>query len=148
MYDGEVEALAVEKAKNLLSKKLQKAIKINRLSRSIGSPNMDGMPKGTANGNSSENMMITVSGCRELIRDVSKALNSLDCEEFVALQERYIHDKTAVYIAQRLMVSRASVYRLINKGLSEFIYVYNQGQLLDEAADELAEHSQDISQPV
>lgn len=138
----EVERLAEDLAKDLLGKQLKKAIEIDRLSGSVKSPSFDGMPKGTPSGNASENMMIRVSDCRQLIRQVSEALSKFNTEEFIALQERYLHDKTAIAIGRRLMVSRATVYRLIDKGLLEFIYVYNQGELLNRAAEELASSKQ------
>ena len=138
----EVERLAEDLAKDLLGKQLKKAIEIDRLSGSVKSPSFDGMPKGTASGNASENMMIRVSDCRQLIRQVSEALTKFDSEEFIALQERYLHDKTAIAIARRLSVSRATVYRLIDKGLLQFIYVYNQGELLNRAAEQLVSNKQ------
>lgn len=138
----EVEALAEDLAKNLLGKQLKKAIEINRLAGSIKSPSFDGMPKGTPNGNASEIMMVKISDCRQLIRQVSETLTKFDTDEFIALQEHYLHDKSAIAIARKLMVSRATVYRLIDKGLLEFVYTYNQGELLNKAAEQLASNKQ------
>ena len=128
---------ATQLAKHLLSKDLQRAIRISKTAGNISSPSMDGMPKGSHFGNSSEDMMIMVSECKQLIRDVTEALNQLDSDEFVAMQERYLRDKSAVSISQKLCVSRRTVYNIINKGLSEFIYCYNSGELLVKAQHEL-----------
>ena len=128
---------ATQLAKHLLSKDLQRAIRISKTAGNVSSPSMDGMPKGGHVGNSSEDMMIMVSECKQLIRDVTQALNQLDSDEFVALQERYLHDKSAVAISQKLCVSRRTVYNIISKGLSEFIYCYNSGELLVKAQHEL-----------
>lgn len=130
---------ATQLAKHLLSKDLQRAIQISKTAGSVSSPSMDGMPKGGHFGNSSEDMMIMVSECKQLIRDVSQALNQLDSDEFVALQEHYVHNKSAVAIAQKLCVSRRTVYNIINKGLSEFIYCYNSGELLIQAQHQLTD---------
>lgn len=133
----DVTSEATKLAKHLLSKDLQRAIRISKTAGNISSPSMDGMPKGSHFGNSSEDMMIMVSECKQLIRDVTQALNQLDSDEFVALQERYLHDKSAVAISQKLCVSRRTVYNIINKGLSEFIYCYRSGELLVKAQHEL-----------
>ena len=136
---------ATQLAKHLLSKDLQRAIQISKTAGSVSSPSMDGMPKGSHFGNSSEDMMIMVSECKQLIRDVSQALNQLDNDEFVALQEHYLHDKSAVAIAQKLCVSRRTVYNIINKALNEFIYCYNSGELLVKAQHELTNTSNKTS---
>lgn len=128
---------ATQLAKHLLSKDLQRAIRISKTAGNVSSPSMDGMPKGSHFGNSSEDMMIMVSECKQLIRDVTEALNQLDNDEFVALQEHYLHDKSAVAISQKLCVSRRTVYNILNKGLSEFIYCYRSGELLIQAQHEL-----------
>lgn len=128
---------ATQLAKNLLSKDLQRAIRISKTAGNVSSPSMDGMPKGGHFGNSSEDMMIMVSECKQLIRDVTQALNQLDNDEFVALQEHYLRDKSAVSIADKLCVSRRTVYNIINKGLNQFIYCYNSGELLIQAQHEL-----------
>ena len=133
----DVTTRAIDLAKHLLSKDLQRAIRISKTAGSISSPSMDGMPKGSHFGNSSEDMMIMVSECKQLIRDVSQALNQLDSDEFVAIQEHYLHDKSAVAIAQKLCVSRRTVYNILNKGLDQFIYCYNSGELLVKAQHEL-----------
>ena len=138
----DVTSEATKLAKHLLSKDLQRAIQISKTVGSVSSPSMDGMPKGSHFGNSSEDMMIMVSECKQLIRDVSQALNQLDNDEFVALQERYLRDKSAVSIAQKLCVSRRTVYNILNKGLSEFIYCYNSGELLVKAQHELTDTEQ------
>lgn len=131
---------ATQLAKHLLSKDLQRAIQISKTAGNVSSPRFDGMPKGGHSGNSSEDMMIMVSECKQLIRDVTQALNQLDNDEFVAIQERYLHDKSAVAIAQKLCVSRRTVYNIINKALNEFIYCYNSGELLIEAQHELTDN--------
>lgn len=136
--NDDVTSEAVRLAKQLLTKDLQRAMRISSTAGNVSSPSMDGMPKCHGNGNSSENMMILVSECRQLIRDVSSALNQLDNDEFVALQERYVHDKSAVAIAQKLMVSRRTVYNIISKGISQFIYCYRNGELLVEAQNNLS----------
>lgn len=133
----DVTARAIDLAKHLLSKDLQRAIRISKTAGNISSPTFDGMPKGGHVGNSSEDMMIMVSECKQLIRDVTKALNQLDSDEFVALQERYLRDKSAVSISQKLCVSRRTVYNIINKALNEFIYCYNSGELLIQAQHQL-----------
>ena len=133
----DVTSRATQLAKRLLSKDLQRAIRISKTAGNISSPSMDGMPKGGNAGNSSEDMMIMVSECKQLIRDVTEALNQLDSDEFVALQERYLRDKSAVSISQKLCVSRRTVYNIINKALNEFIYCYNSGELLVKAQHEL-----------
>lgn len=133
----DVTARATQLAKRLLSKDLQRAIRISKTAGSVSSPSMDGMPKGSHFGNSSEDMMIMVSECKQLIRDVTQALNELDSDEFVALQEHYLRDKSAVAIADKLCVSRRTVYNIINKGLNQFIYCYNSGELLVKAQHEL-----------
>lgn len=142
MIDKETEKLAVQLAKQLLSKDLQKAIQINHLAGSVKSQIFDGMPKGHGAGNSSENMMIAVADARQMIRDVAKALNNLEGDQFVALQEHYLHNQSAVKIANRLMVSRASVYRIIDKALNTFIYCYRDGQFIDDALNERANDKQ------
>lgn len=142
MIDEETEKLAVQLAKQLLSKDLQKAIRINHLAGSIKSPSFDGMPKSHGAGNSSENMMIVVADARQLIRDVSAALANLDGDQYEALQEHYVYNKSAVCIAEKLMVSRASVYRIIDKALNSFIYCYRDGQLINDALNELANNKQ------
>lgn len=131
---------AIDLAKHLLSKDLQRAIRISKTAGNISSPSMDGMPEGSHFGNSSEDMMIMVSESKQLIRDVTEALNQLDSDEFVALQERYLRDKSAVSISQKLCVSRRTVYNIINKALNEFIYCYNSGELLIEAQHELTDN--------
>ena len=135
----DVTARAIDLAKHLLSKDLQRAIRISKTAGNVSSPKFDGMPKGGHFGNSSEDMMIMVSECKQLIRDVSQALNQLDNDEFVALQEHYLHDKSAVAIADKLCVSRRTVYNILNKGLSEFIYCYRSGELLIEAQHQLTD---------
>lgn len=140
--NGDVTARATQLAKHLLSKDLQRAIRISKTAGNISSPSMDGMPKGGHAGNSSEDMMIMVSECKQLIRDVTEALNQLDSDEFVALQEHYLRDKSAVAIADKLCVSRRTVYNILNKGLSEFIYCYNSGELLVKAQHELTANEQ------
>lgn len=130
---------AIDLAKRLLSKDLQRAIRISKTAGNVSSPKFDGMPKGVHFGNSSEDMMIMVSECKQLIRDVTQALNQLDSDEFVALQEHYLHDKSAVEISQKLCVSRRTVYNIISKGLSEFIYCYRSGELLIEAQHQLTD---------
>ena len=130
---------ATQLAKHLLSKDLQRAIRISKTAGSVSSPSMDGMPKGGHSGNSSEDMMIMVSECKQLIRDVTQALNQLDSDEFVALQEHYLRDKSAVAISQKLCVSRRTVYNILNKGLDQFIYCYNSGELLVKAQHELTD---------
>lgn len=139
----DVTSEATKLAKHLLSKDLQRAIRISKTAGNVSSPSMDGMPKGGHAGNSSEDMMIMVSECKQLIRDVTEALNQLDNDEFVALQERYLRDKSAVSISQKLCVSRRTVYNILNKGLSEFIYCYRSGELLIQA-----QHQLTASQPV
>lgn len=139
----DVTTRATQLAKRLLSKDLQRAIRISKTAGNISSPSMDGMPKGSHFGNSSEDMMIMVSECKQLIRDVTQALNELDSDEFVALQEHYLHDKSAVSISQKLCVSRRTVYNIINKGLNQFIYCYNSGELLIQA-----QHQLTANQPV
>lgn len=131
---------ATQLAKHLLSKDLQRAIRISKTAGNISSPSMDGMPKGGHSGNSSEDMMIMVSECKQLIRDVTQALNELDSDEFVALQEHYVHDKSAVAISQKLCVSRRTVYNIINKALNEFIYCYNSGELIIKAQHQLTDN--------
>ena len=131
---------ATQLAKHLLSKDLQRAIRISKTAGNVSSPSMDGMPKGGHVGNSSEDMMIMVSECKQLIRDVTEALNQLDSDEFVAIQERYLHDKSAVAISQKLCVSRRTVYNIINKGLDQFIYCYNSGELLIQAQHQLTDN--------
>lgn len=133
----DVTTRATQLAKHLLSKDLQRAIRISKTAGNISSPSMDGMPKSGHYGNSSEDMMIMVSECKQLIRDVTEALNQLDSDEFVALQEHYVHDKSAVAISQKLCVSRRTVYNILNKGLDQFIYCYNSGELLIKAQHEL-----------
>lgn len=133
----DVTARATQLAKRLLSKDLQRAIRISKTAGSVSSPSMDGMPKGSHFGNSSEDMMIMVSECKQLIRDVTQALNELDSDEFVALQEHYLRDKSAVAIADKLCVSRRTVYNIINKGLNQFIYCYRSGELLIKAQHQL-----------
>ena len=133
----DVTARAIDLAKRLLSKDLQRAIRISKTAGSVSSPKFDGMPKGGHDGNSSEDMMIMVSECKQLIRDVTQALNQLDSDEFVALQEHYLRDKSAVAIADKLCVSRRTVYNIINKALNEFIYCYNSGELLIQAQHQL-----------
>lgn len=133
----DVTTRATQLAKHLLSKDLQRAIRISKTAGNISSPSMDGMPKGSHFGNSSEDMMIMISECKQLIRDVSQALNQLDNDEFVALQEHYLHDKSAVAIADKLCVSRRTVYNILNKGLDQFIYCYRSGELLVKAQHEL-----------
>ena len=135
--NDDVTERATKLAKNLLSNELQRAIRISKTAGSVSSPKFDGMPKGGHFGNSSEDMMIMVSECKQLIRDVSQALNQLDNDEFVAIQERYLHDKSAISIAQKLCVSRRTVYNIINKALNEFIYCYRSGELLIEAQHQL-----------
>lgn len=135
----DVTSEATKLAKRLLSKDLQRAIRISKTAGNISSPSMDGMPKGSHFGNSSEDMMIMVSECKQLIRDVTQALNQLDSDEFVALQEHYLHDKSAVAISQKLCVSRRTVYNILNKGLDQFIYCYNSGELLIKAQHELTD---------
>lgn len=133
----DVTSEATKLAKHLLSKDLQRAIRISKTAGNISSLSMDGMPKGSHFGNSSEDTMIMVSECKQLIRDVTEALNQLDNDEFVALQEHYLHDKSAVAIADKLCVSRRTVYNIINKALDEFIYCYNSGELLVKAQHQL-----------
>lgn len=128
---------AKQLAKYLLSKDLQRAIRISKTAGNVSSPRFDGMPKGGHFGNSSEDMMIMVSECKQLIRDVTEALNELDNDEFVALQEHYLRDKSAVSIAQKLCVSRRTVYNILNKGLDQFIYCYRSGELLIKAQHQL-----------
>ncbi len=135
----DVTARAIDLAKHLLSKDLQRAIRISKTAGNVSSPKFDGMPKGSHFGNSSEDMMIMISECKQLIRDVTEALNQLDSDEFVAIQERYLHDKSAVSIAQKLCVSRRTVYNIINKGLNQFIYCYNSGELLVKAQRQLTD---------
>ena len=130
---------ATQLAKHLLSKDLQRAIRISKTAGNVSSPKFDGMPKGGHFGNSSEDMMIMVSECKQLIRDVTEALNQLDNDEFVAIQEHYLHDKSAVSIADKLCVSRRTVYNIINKGLNQFIYCYNSGELLVKAQHQLTD---------
>lgn len=136
----DVTARAIDLAKHLLSKDLQRAIQISKTAGNVSSPRFDGMPKGGHSGNSSEDMMIMVSECKQLIRDVTEALNQLDSDEFVALQERYLRDKSAVSISQKLCVSRRTVYNIINKALNEFIYCYNSGELLIQAQHQLTDN--------
>lgn len=133
----DVTTRATQLAKHLLSKDLHRAIRISKTAGNVSSPKFDGMPKGGHAGNSSEDMMIMVSECKQLIRDVTEALNQLDSDEFVALQERYLHDKSAVAISQKLCVSRRTVYNILNKGLDQFIYCYRSGELLVKAQHEL-----------
>lgn len=136
----DVTARATQLAKHLLSKDLQRAIRISKTAGNVSSLKFDGMPKGSHSGNSSEDMMIMISECKQLIRDVSQALNQLGSDEFVAIQEHYLKDKSAVAISQKLCVSRRTVYNIINKGLSEFIYCYNSGELLVKAQHELTDN--------
>lgn len=133
----DVTARATQLAKHLLSKDLQRAIRISKTAGNVSSQKFDGMPKGDHAGNSSEDMMIMVSECKQLIRDVTEALNELDSDEFVAIQERYLHDKSAVAISQKLCVSRRTVYNILNKALDQFIYCYRSGELLVKAQHEL-----------
>ena len=133
----DVTARATQLAKHLLSKDLQRAIRISKTAGNVSSPKFDGMPKGSHFGISSEDMMIMVSECKQLIRDVTQALNELDSDEFVAIQEHYLHDKSAVAIAQKLCVSRRTVYNILNKGLGQFIYCYRSGELLIQAQHQL-----------
>ena len=131
---------ATKLAKRLLSKDLQRAIRISKTAGNISSPKFDGMPKGSHPGNSSEDMMLMISECKQLIRDVSSALSCLDSDQFVALQEHYMHDKSAVAIAQKLCVSRRTVYNILNKGLDQFIYCYRNGELLVKAQHHLTDN--------
>ncbi|WHO86398.1 hypothetical protein [Limosilactobacillus oris] len=136
-FSDEVVKQASNDAKRLLSKDLQRAIRINKSAGSVTSPSIDGMPKGSHRGNGSEEIMLLVSECRQLIRDVSSALSMLDADEFQALQDFYIHDKTATRIAQNLYVSRTQIYRIINRGINEFVDYYRGGELLVIAKREL-----------
>lgn len=128
---------ATKLAKHLLSKDLQRAIRISKTAGNVSSPSFDDMLKGSHAGNSSEDMMIMASECKQQIRDVKQALNQLDNDQFVALQEHYLRNKSAVAIAQKLCVSRRTVYNIINKALDEFIYCYRSGELLVEAQRQL-----------
>lgn len=92
-FSDEVVKQASNDAKRLLSEDLQRAIRINKSAGSVTSPSIDGMPKGSHRGNGSEEIMLLVSECRQLIRDVSSALSMLDADEFQALQDFYIQIK-------------------------------------------------------
>lgn len=140
--NDDVTERATKLAKNLLSIELQHAIRISSSSGSVSSPIMDGMPKASHFGNSSEDMMIMVSESRQLVRDVTVALNQLDSDEFIAMQERYLHNKSAVAISQKLCVSRRTVYNILNKGLDQFIYCYKNGELLVIARHQLLAEQQ------
>ncbi|WP_433596630.1 hypothetical protein [Limosilactobacillus reuteri] len=136
-FSDEVIKRASSDAKHLLSKDLQRAIRINKSAGSVSSQSMDSIPKGSHRGSGSEETMLLVSECRRLIRDVSSALSMLDADEFQALQDFYIHDKTAVRIAQDLCVSHTQIYRILNRGIDQFADYYKNGELLVTAKREL-----------
>ena len=141
-FNDEVIKLACNDAKHLLSHDLQRAIRIDKSAGSVSSPRIDGMPKGGHYGNSSEDMMILVSQCRQLISDVSSALAMLDSDEYQALQDFYVRNHTATRIAQDLCVSHTQIYRIINRGINEFIDYYRGGELIVKAKRELDENKQ------
>lgn len=141
-FSDEVIKQASKDAKRLLSKDLQRAIRIYKSAGSVSSPSTDGMTKCGHRGNSSEDMMLLVSECRQLIHDISSALSMLNADEFQALQEFYIHGKTATWIAQALCVSHTQIYRILNRGIDQFIDYYRSGELLVIAKHKLEEAKQ------
>lgn len=106
-----------------------------RSATSITSPQFDGMPGKTSNGNGSENKMISYTEAKRHLAAINTALELMDPDEADVLNMLMIKHETATKAALELCLSRASVFRLRKRALVDFAYAYNCGELLDRLHD-------------
>ena len=106
-----------------------------RSATSITSPQFDGMPGKTSNGNGSENKMISYAEAKRHLAAINTALELMDRDEADVLNMLMLQHETATKAALELCLSRASVFRLRKRALVDFAYAYNGGELLDRLHD-------------
>ena len=106
-----------------------------RSATSITSPQFDGMPGKTSNGNASENKMISYTEAKGHLAAINTALELMDQDEADVLNMLMIQHETATKAALELCLSRASVFRLRKRALVDFAYAFNGGELLDRLHD-------------
>lgn len=106
-----------------------------RSATSITSPQFDGMPGKTSNGNGSENKMISYTEAKRNLAAINTAFDLMDPDEADVLNLLMIKHETATKAAMELCLSRASVFRLRKRALVDFAYAYNCGELLDRLHD-------------
>ena len=106
-----------------------------RSATSITSPQFDGMPGKTSNGNASENKMISYTEAKRHLAAINAAFDLMDQDEADVLNMLMIKHETATKAALELCLSRASVFRLRKRALVDFAYAFNGGELLDRLHD-------------
>ena len=108
-----------------------------RSATSITSPQFDGMPGKTSNGNGSENKMISYTEAKRHLSMINAAFDLMDQDEADVLNILMIKHETATKAALELCLSRSSVFRLRKRALVDFAYAYNGGELLDRLHDKV-----------
>lgn len=125
--DKEIESEVVK----FLDREVRRSIMLIHSATSISSPRFDGMPKGSSNGNSSERKMIAYADAKAKMELVNAAFDMMDDDEAAVLQGLYVKGWTITKISMELCLSRRSVFRLRKRGLLDFAYCYNAGELID-----------------
>lgn len=110
-----------KKVTSFLDKKLDRYLALSGKHRfDLKSPNMDGMPKVPAKGNSSENRMLSIWLAEEVVDCVGCAMRNMTKESQKILLSRYSDQMLTYNIARELNISAATYTRKQEKALCEF----------------------------
>lgn len=122
-----------KKARHFLEQTLQKDSLIVRGAETVSSPAITGMPKGSPNGNSSEDTMLRAATAQREIEGISDTIELLTGDEIGILQYRYLEGKSTTETARLFCVSRRQLNNLERRALVHFAYAYAGGVLLEES---------------
>ncbi|MBB1069205.1 hypothetical protein H5S40_03430 [Limosilactobacillus sp. RRLNB_1_1] len=98
----------------------------NRLCRLAGggitltSPQIDGMPRATATGNSTEKQMIEVANYHLLVETVTKALNACSVQSRRILIDKFIRNEKDWVVAEKVGYSKTRYYHYLKAACCEF----------------------------
>lgn len=88
---------------------------------SIGSPDSDGMPKGSKRGNPNESKILKQVNAQEYCNEVENKINQLDQVHSQILRMRFLEKTwTKAGIAMKLDISTATYDRKLQKALFDF----------------------------
>lgn len=88
---------------------------------SIGSPDSDGMPKGSKQGNPQENKILKRVNATEFCKEVETKINDLDETSRAILRMKFMEKTwTKAGIAMKLDISTATYDRKLQKALFDF----------------------------
>ena len=132
MVDDNTITKTVEK---FFERDVQRDLMLIHSATSVSSPSFDGMPKGTSDGNGSENKMRAYSDAKTTINMIHSAFDLMDQDEADVLNILYLKGWTATKAAMTLCVATRSVYRLRKKELLDFAFAYRAGELIDRVTN-------------